>query len=198
MGGLELVVLARHLRREGYRVTIFWRNPWQGNLTDQAKALYQMLVGQQNETPHLVAHSMGGRVVLQMLQDYPQQEVGRIVLLGTPLGGCLAAKRIMRIPGGHYVLGKALSFVGSNPVVAFPEGREIGSIAGRFNFLLGVVFCPHKPNDTLVCVEETRHPHLADHCVLRVSHTSMLFSHPVSKQVVSFLRRERFSFDSSK
>lgn len=193
LSGIEFFVLARHLRNHGYRVKIFWKNPWRQGLAANAKALNHMLAEQQTKMHHLVAHSLGGLVALQMLHDYPQQQVGRVVMLGTPLLGCLAARRVLRIPGGHWVIGETLASVCTKSDLPFPAAYGVGCIAGRLNFGLGLALCPHKPNDTLVCVEETQHPHLSAHCVLFVSHTSMLFSKQVSERVVTFLRSGVFS-----
>jgi pimeloyl-ACP methyl ester carboxylesterase len=192
LGGVEFFMLVRRLRKQGYCVKIFWKNPWRGELTDNAKALYQMISSQQTAKTHLVAHSLGGLVVLQMLQDYPQQKVARVVLLGSPISGCLAARRVLRLPSGRWLLGKTLTITCTNPI-AFPKECVVGSIAGRLNFLLGLFLCPHKNNDTLVCVEETLHPELTDHCVLNVTHSSMLLSRQVGSQVINFIGNGVFS-----
>ena len=196
LGGSELLVLAWRLRQGGYRVKIFWKNPWRRSLGASAAALHQWLAEQQIETPHVVAHSLGGWVVLQLLRDYPQQQVGRIVMLATPISGCLAARRVLRIPGGRIVLGEALASVCSEPDLSFPPKCDIGVIAGRLNLLLGLVLCPRKPNDTLVCIQETQHPDLADHCVLPVSHTSILLSRQASERVTCFLRSGVFAAEN--
>ena len=192
LGGTELAVLAWRLRRSGYQVRIFWTNPWSGNLAAKARALHGMLSEHRIESPYFVAHSFGGLIVLQLLADYPQWAVTRVVTLGSPLRGCGAALRVMRIPGGRWVVGEALASEASAQSLPIPAGCDAGSIAGRFNFLLGLWLCPHKPNDTIVCVDETCHPQLAAHRVLFVSHTSMLVSAQVSAQVLYFLRVGEF------
>ena len=96
LGGFEFLMLARQLRKQQYNVKIFWKNPWRTSLASSAKALHDFLSKQ--PTSHLVAHSFGGVVVLKMLQDYPQLVVGNVVMLGSPLAGCLAAQRVLKIP----------------------------------------------------------------------------------------------------
>ena len=198
LGGLDLYVLARLLRKHGYIVKTFWRNPWRRDLAGTAQLLSEMLAIQETEKPHLVAHSLGGLVVQQMLRDNLQQKVGRIVLLGVPLSGCLAARRVMKVPGGRWFIGKALASVATKTDSHFPVGLEIGSIAGNFNFLLGLILCPRKQNDTLVCVEETKHPDVSAHCVLFVSHTSLVLSEEVSKNADCFIRTGAFLVNSEK
>jgi pimeloyl-ACP methyl ester carboxylesterase len=184
-GGCELFFLARCLRQHGYVVKIFWKNPWRCSLSASADALYSMLMTRPIAKTHLVAHSLGGFVVLQLLRDYPHLSIARIVFLGVPLSGCLAAQRVSRIPGGRRLLGQALGSICWNPSSSFPTQVEVAAIAGKLNFLLGFLLCPHKQNDTLVCVEETYHSDLKSTCVLPVSHTSMLFS----KQVINYVKR---------
>lgn len=191
-GGSELLFLARCLRRRGYVVKIFWKNPWRCSLSASADKLYSLLMTWQIEKIHLVAHSLGGFVVLQLLQDYPHLPVERVVFLGVPLSGCLAAQRVSSIPGGRWLLGKALSSVCWNSSLSFPPKVEVGAIAGKLNLFLGFLLCPRKQNDTLVCVEETYHPDLRSSCVLTVSHTSMLFSKKVIDYVKRFLDRGTF------
>ena len=49
------------------------------------------------------------------------------------------------------------------------------------------------PNDGVVAIEETRHPQLADHLVMRVAHSEMLVSSAVARQVAAFLESGRFA-----
>ena len=48
-------------------------------------------------------------------------------------------------------------------------------------------------NDGVVTIEETRIPGLADHIVLPVSHSGMLFSGDVADQTANFLRQGKFA-----
>jgi len=49
------------------------------------------------------------------------------------------------------------------------------------------------PNDGVVAVEETKIPGLHDQIVLNVSHSGMLISASVAKQVCMFLQNGNFS-----
>ena len=193
LGGAELLFLAWHLRRSGYQTRIFWTNPWRGDLAAKARALHRLLTRFEIETPSFVAHSFGGPIVLRFMHDYPKFKVGRIVMLGTPLTGCISAQRVMRIPGGRWIVGEALASTASGLNIPIAADCETGSIAGTANVLMGCFLCPRQSNDTIICVDETRHPGLIDHCVLFVSHTGMLVSRQVSERVVRFLRTGRFA-----
>jgi len=195
LGGAELLVLQWRLRRCGYQTKIFWTNPWRGTLAEKAKALHAMLVESNTEAANLVGHSFGGRVILQMLNDFPECRLGRIVTLGSPLTACTATDRILRLPGGRWVVGETVTVAATQPQQIIPSGREVGSVAGRLNFLVGLVLCPRKSNDSIIGVDETRHPDLKDHRTLFVSHTGMLTSKRVSDHVVRFLHSGNFPSD---
>ena len=63
------------------------------NLAEAARGLTRFLNAVAAETIHLVGRSMGGLVILQMLNDTPRSDIGRIVLLGTPYRDSTALKR---------------------------------------------------------------------------------------------------------
>ena len=94
MSSLELVLLARRLRRCGYRTLRFHyrslRRTVRQNAAHLARRVQQLPAGQ----IHLVGHSLGGLVVLQALQDHPDLVTGGVVLLGSPVGGSAVARRI--------------------------------------------------------------------------------------------------------
>ncbi|HZP89005.1 MAG TPA: hypothetical protein VFB54_19495, partial [Burkholderiales bacterium] len=70
---------------------------------------------------------------------------------------------------------------------------EVGVIAGTRRFGLGCVFVTLQgPNDGVVTVEETRLPGLTDHLVMPVTHSGMIVSARVARQVGVFLKTGRF------
>ncbi len=200
LGGIEFLLFAARLRREGFTVRTFWKTPWRRPLADTARYLQAKLrkveAEEGVERPHLVGHSLGGLLALQLLRDYPQQQLGRIVMLGAPLTNCIGAQRTLRVPGGRLLLGPALVAHCLHPDLPSPDGIEVGSIAGSLHLVLGHLLCPGKTNDTLVCEEETWHPDLTAHCVLPVSHISMVNSPEVSRQVAIFLRKGVFDVEA--
>ena len=60
--------------------------------------------------------------------------------------------------------------------------------------MLGQVEGQH---DGTVAVEETRLPGLTDHCVMDTSHTGLLFSQDVARQVTRFLHSGGFEHPGS-
>ena len=142
----------------------------------------------------LVGHSLGGIVILKMLENPPPLPPGRAVLLGPPVHGSRAAQGLARWPGGRRLLGRAIAeaVLAPRPHAA-ASAREIGVIAGRARFGLGrLVARLDGPNDGVVLVEETRLLAARDHVVIDVHHSGMLFSRTVAAQAAAFLESGRF------
>jgi ABC-type transporter Mla maintaining outer membrane lipid asymmetry ATPase subunit MlaF len=73
-------------------------------------------------------------------------------------------------------------------------GRELGVIAGASGHGLGRLLGPlREPNDGTVLVEETDLPGASDQVTLNTSHSGMVFSGAVARQVAAFLRDGRFA-----
>lgn len=191
-GAWSLALLARRLREAGFEPRSFRYRTTAAAPEQHARALRQF-VGPDSRAPlHFVAHSLGGLVTLQMLAEYPELPVGRVVLLGTPLRGSVSARKSSKLPGGRRLLGAARPALESG-FAALAAEREIGMIAGSRGFGLGLLLGgTGGPGDGTVAVAETRVEGLRDHVVLPVTHTGMLFSRAVARAVCRFLQTGRF------
>ncbi len=143
---------------------------------------------------HLVGHSLGGLVILRCLERHRDLPPGRVVFLGTPAVASAAARRLARLRIGRAAMG---------PVVAeellrhherrWSAERELGIIAGRQSVSFGRLVTDFaEDNDGTVAVAETRLPGATAHITLPVSHTGMLLSARVAREVGSFLDHGRF------
>jgi pimeloyl-ACP methyl ester carboxylesterase len=192
MRGWVMALLGRRLQREGFRVFRFDYPSMRATLAQNATRLAQYIAAFPGA--HLLGHSLGGLVVLQMLSDYPELPVGRVVLLGTPIHDCAAARSLDQRNWSRRILGKSLLEWYSREHREATYAPEIGIIAGSlpvgFGRLVGEIA---RPNDGVVSVSETRLPGMKAHAVLRVSHTQMLLSSTVAKEVAEFLRAGHFS-----
>jgi pimeloyl-ACP methyl ester carboxylesterase len=143
---------------------------------------------------HLVGHSMGGLVALETASLLPRARLGRLVLVGTPFRDSFAARSLQRLPGGRRILGRCMPEWLQAPSAGPFDACELGVIAGCRGIGLGRVIAPRlpKPHDGVVSVAETHVPGMRDHIVLSVSHTEMLVSRAVVRQVATFLERGTF------
>ena len=145
---------------------------------------------------HLVGHSLGGLVILAMLQNKPLASPGRIVFLGTPLNGSQVARRLGGNRAGKLLLGRAAQAL-SGGFGLLPDGPECGMISGTLARGLGRLSgALEGPNDGTVSVFETTSELLTDRLEQKVSHTGLLFSKEVARQAAIFIERGRFEHGS--
>jgi pimeloyl-ACP methyl ester carboxylesterase len=203
MSGLELVPLKNRLHSDfGFEAVPFSYPSVSGSMLDHVKALREFAQAQKTVRMHFVGHSLGGLVVLNLLEATADLPPGRAVLLGAPVQGSRAAQGFGRWPLGRAMLGIAMreEFLSSDDVAprktlrAWNDRREVGVIAGSSGLGLGrFVARLDGEHDGTVMVEETVLPGARDHLVLPVTHTSMLFSGQVAAAVAGFLRTGHFA-----
>ncbi|MBF0399199.1 MAG: alpha/beta hydrolase [Magnetococcales bacterium] len=203
MNGTEMRWLAQRLRQWGYQTLPFRYHTVHASVAESSQQLWQFLeqhFGPQmcnapSGQPHLVCHSLGGMVALEMLHRYPQARIGRMVAMGTPFRGNVAAKKIAQWSWGRVILGRSLSgALGGGGLTSAPPGREIGILAGNRS-LLGVgrkLWGIGEANDGTIAVSETYLDGATAHRVLPVVHMGLLFSETASRMVYQFISTGRF------
>jgi pimeloyl-ACP methyl ester carboxylesterase len=191
-GAWAMARLARKIQDAGFRVRRFSYATTAGGLAAHASELGEFANRCASGRLHFVGHSLGGLVTLRMLNDSLQLPAGRVVLLGSPLDGSTIARRSRRVPGADRLLGEIQATLESG-YERLPDDRETGMIAGCKSIGLGMlVGGTGGRSDGTVGVRETQKPGLKDHLVLPVTHTGMLYSTEVARQVASFLRTGSF------
>jgi len=194
MPDAALWLLARRLRRAGFRTYIFSYPTVREDLRANAARLRRFLQAVPGDVVHLVGFSLGGLVVRALFRHHPAQRPGRIVLLGCPQQGSRAAQALAGPRPGRYLLGRSLADLnaGLPQDWAWPE-REVGVIAGSLAFGLGrLIASLPNPNDGTVGVAETDMPDARDRRVLPVTHFGLLLSTRVASQTAAFLQTGRF------
>lgn len=182
---------ARRLRRAGFDPELFGYDTVGGGPARAVPELVEAL----REPADIVAHSLGGLIAVRALEREPGLPVKRVVCLGTPLAGSAAATGIAQLPVIRRFLGRSARLLrrGCQP---WQGDAELGMIAGSSGRGLGRFFGDFAgSSDGTVAIVETQVPGLADHIVLPTSHSAMLVSPAVSRQVIAFLRTGRFVHD---
>jgi len=194
MHGVTLELQRYFLEQQGFDARCYSYSTVAPTLTENANELAAYARAQAAETIHWVGHSLGGLVILRMLEIATDLPPGRIVLLGTPSRGSYAAREMSRHHLGEMAIGRSLAewFAREHP--GDFSHREIGVVAGSNSFGLGMFVAPDlpEPNDGEVAVDETRLACACDHIVLPVSHSGMLISHSVAEQTAAFLHNGCF------
>jgi pimeloyl-ACP methyl ester carboxylesterase len=198
--GYEATLLRRRLAAAlGAEVLAFSYPSVRQSTAENAAALARYLATVRAERLHLVAHSLGGLVILRMFESGSFEgeltlPPGRIVFMGSPVRGSDAARRLIRLPLGAALLGRTAGEVLVTPRERRWGGaRELGVIAGELAVGAGRLLGPMAgANDGTVLVRETDLPGATEQIRLRVSHSGMPFSSTVARQVTAFLRDGRF------
>jgi len=199
-GAGSMALLGRRLESAGYHVRRFRYPARKQDPQSSAARLAEFCRRGGADKTHLLGHSLGGLLILLMLQyehDFARElPAGRLVLLGSPLAGSQVARRISKIPGSQFLLGRSSPLLGTGlegiPGNAWGE-RACGMIAGTLALGIGRLSgALDGPSDGTVCTRETRSELLADRLEIPATHTGLLFSAEVARQAAIFLSTGQF------
>ncbi|MEZ5460622.1 esterase/lipase family protein [Dokdonella sp.] len=192
MRGITMLPLARRLRTAGFTVETIDYPSVVGAWTDTSSRLCRHWRGMTGHTVHVVGHSLGGMLAAQVAEEQNDLPPGRLVCLGSPLNGSAAASRLLRVPGGRWLMGQSAPVL-DRGLAHWSGRRPLAIIAGsRPLGLGGLIGGLPRPHDGTVSVEETRLAGADAHCIVETSHTGLLFSAEVASLTASFLREGRF------
>ncbi len=193
VNGLELLWLGRRLAACGFEPRYFHYHSVLGTPQSNAERLAAYLRRLGLTRVHLVAHSLGGIVVMHLFDRHPEVPPGRVVLLGSPVRGSgvarvVAANRLLRPLLGRSLvqglLGGIPPWRGERKLGVIAGTREIG-LGRLFGGLVGV-------NDGLVSLEETHVDGASDFTTVPTNHFGLVLSAEVAEKSCDFLRSGRF------
>lgn len=193
MTGAETVLLRRRLRAAGFEPFLFRYASRQGALDVLLARLARELTDR-GEPFHAVGHSLGGVLLLRLVERYPALPLRRCVLLGAPACGSGAVRRLASLSLGRRVLGPlAIAELARERRARWCGAAELGIVAGTRSVGLGrLVADLPAPNDGAVALRETAVEGASDRIHLHVSHTGLLLSAAVARETAGFLRSGRF------
>ena len=195
LNGWEGVLLRRRLARSlGCETRSFTYSSVSEDLSGNARALAEFLRGIPADTLHLVGHSMGGLLILELYEGAPNLPPGRIVLLGSPVQGSRAARNLAARRIGRRIIGlTAHQALLPQRERRWLVGRELGVIAGNRPYGFGRLLGPFgEPSDGTVLVAETRLTGAKQQLTLPASHSGMVYSSLVARQTAAFLQAGQF------
>ncbi|MES2985244.1 MAG: alpha/beta fold hydrolase [Pseudomonadota bacterium] len=145
---------------------------------------------------HLVGYSMGGLVIRACLHRYKPQNLGRVVMIGTPNQGSEVADflrdiklyRLLYGPAGQQLVTDQSGFVHHFGAVDY----EVGVIAGNrpVDFISSRII--GKANDGKVSIDSTRLTGMKDHVIVPSSHTFFPGNRHMCRQALAFLQHGKF------
>jgi pimeloyl-ACP methyl ester carboxylesterase len=177
----------------GFRPLLFgypslWANPRQN-----AERLHRWIQALDVPRLHLLAHSLGGLLVLHLFHHFPEPPPGRVLLLGAPVQGSAVARRVHSLALMRPLLGRNATGGLLEGAPPWRGGRELGVIAGTRGPGLGtLVGGLARPNDGMVALAETHLPGASATLELAVGHSGLLVNDRVAQAACRFLRQGHF------
>ena len=190
--GWYMAKMAKRLQAHGHNVRVFSYPTRSDCLDGHANHLRTFIDEAKSAELHLIGHSMGGLVILNMLERFDDLPPGRVVLMGTPVKGSGVVERMQKLPGQRFLFGKARE----NLLQGYehtPATHETGMIRGTRALGLGrLAGKMSETNDGSVTISETALEGLKDTVERDVSHSEMLVSADVVEQVDQFIKSGQF------
>lgn len=188
MPAAGMALLGARLARQGYEAHLFgyWgRDPYEANLEALARFA--------REKRLFVGHSLGGVLILDMLNRYPEIAADAVVLMGAPVRGSRAGRRLGRASFGRWMMG-ACRPVWEERAARWTRRAPLGVVAGTLPLGLGRAFggALPRPNDGVVCVDETTVEGMTARALVRQGHSMLFLSRRVGSLVGRFLASGRF------
>lgn len=209
--------LAARLHRAGFQPVLFTHATTNEPLEQAADRLWSarenLAVQHPGRSIHLLGHSLGGLLVFcaaarAETRNAPDSAPGRVLAIGSPLRGALAARVLAAVPGGAKVLGAAGGALLPIDPIPVPRRHPTGSLAALAAWG-PLTIARHLPrrlrpaplratppdgaSDGTVLVEETKAPGLSDHAVVRgCTHAGLLVHAQAAAAAVHFLRTGTF------
>lgn len=192
MPGAAMALLYARLLRAGYAPHVFTyrgRSPFESNVARLARFARQALAGR---PAHFIGHSLGGVLVLDTLNEHSGIGVASAVLLGAPVRGCMAGRRLGSASVGRWMMG-GCGELWQERAAAWKRDAPLGVVAGTLPLGLGRALgrLPGE-NDGVVRVEETMVDGMTAQALLPIGHSMLIASGSVFRCVQGFMQTGRF------
>jgi pimeloyl-ACP methyl ester carboxylesterase len=165
-------------------------------LVAQVTAAIDDCCASSGRTVHFVGHSLGGLLIRAYLARGLPENLGRVVLLGTPNHGSELADLEEGLPGTMVELaGPTAQMLGTGPdgfaASLPPPNFEVGVIAGTRDALVTNEWLP-LPNDSMVSLESAKLPGMSDFRAYPVTHWGLRNNSRVAEATIHFLENGMF------
>ena len=199
---IDMLVLENRLKKEGYDTLNIQYPSTKHNIDYLSDYVYGKISEDaryhSTNSINFIAHSMGGLVTRHVIHKHRPQNLGKVVMLGTPNKGSEMADFL----SDNSILSRAFKLLFG------PAGHELRTDqeridGGIIDYTLGVIASDislnpigkrvfGEANDTLVSIESTKIEGMTDHIILNSTHTIMMFDPRVVDQTIMFLKTGKF------
>lgn len=194
---LGLYYLAGKLKKRGYGILAPALPTTVQSVRKCSDALARMIEKDFSKegTVHFVGFSMGGLIIRDYLSQHVVEELGRIVLIGTPNRGSPYANLLLEVPFSRQVLKSLPDLAEPGPDIAPPLNvppPEVGVIMGTQPDPVRKRLMPGE-HDGLVSAESVRCVPTTDEVTIPCSHEFLPWRADTAEAVASFLETGKFS-----
>ncbi len=191
MNGFSMRFIGHQLKKKGWQVSYYDYSSMFTPFEQNVEGLYALWQSFQSDQVRLVAHSLGGLLVLEMMKKYHLTNLPRTVLMGCPINGSAVAKKILSNKLGKAALGKSGKVLLSG--VSCTQSNQFGIIIGSKGLGVGhLIQKIPKPHDGVVAFDEADTNCAEDKIILPLTHASMLISRKTSGAIDRYLSVGKF------
>ena len=198
MRGVIMELLAWQLRQRGYLTSRVSYRFLRRAPAENARRVLEAVRRARTPVVHLVGHSLGGIVILHLLDQSDDLPPGKVVLIGSPVRGSEVARHAYSKRWMRPFLGRSVEkgLLGDVPLASSlaSYGRPIGVIAGIGRLSIGAMLHrTRQPGDGAVLEHETHLTGEEARITVPASHSMLLVSSRCAEQVARFLASGRFT-----
>lgn len=191
MNTMSMRFIGGQLSKKGWQVIYYNYSSMFETFDKNVAGLYQLWQKHRSAHTHLVAHSLGGLLVLAMIEKHQLKNLPRTVLLSSPVKGSAVAKKMMAFRIGRFFLGKSLDALVKG--VQSTADNKIGIIMGNRGIGIGhLIQKLPGPHDGVVANQEASLETAEDKVVFPVTHATMLLSSKVATAIDGYLNEGHF------
>lgn len=198
MNPLEMRFLGRQLEKSGFNVHYVYYQSVLKTPAENAKVIHDKIKQFNLPDLHIVAHSLGGIIIMHLFDQFDDIPKGKVVMLGSPVNGSWIAQKVQGWPVVSPILARSMpNALSGEDVPDWNSKRDWGMISGTRNQGLGLLAggLPDEGDGT-VLLKETIHPKQTAQINVSTSHTGLLFSKHVSGLISNFLQKGNFTMSN--
>ena len=197
----DMLALEHALKKQGYETINILYPSREQSLEDLTAFVHNKIINHAAYSPektlNFVTHSMGGLIARYYIAAHTPETLGKVVMLGPPNTGSEFADFLNDHPNLAGIYKTFFGPAGAQLTTAYKHIDDtitypLGVIAGNQSINPLAFWVLDGDHDGIVPVERTKINGMRDHITIKTTHTFMMFNLEVIKQVLHFLKHEKF------